>query len=67
MKPLAGRVAVVTGAAQGIGRAIAIKLAEHGAELVLVDQKCRPRRPMRSGAPRCRSSSMSRATMAGLE
>ena len=38
-KPLEGRVAVVTGAAQGIGRAIATKLAEHGAELVLVDQR----------------------------
>lgn len=32
-----GRVAVVTGAARGIGQAIALKLAEHGARLVLVD------------------------------
>lgn len=31
------RVAVVTGAARGIGQAIAVKLAEHGASLVLVD------------------------------
>ncbi len=32
-----GRVAIVTGAARGIGRAIAVKLADHGARLVLVD------------------------------
>ena len=38
-KSLEGRVAVVTGSAQGIGRAIATKLAARGAELVLVDQR----------------------------
>jgi 3-oxoacyl-[acyl-carrier protein] reductase len=32
-----GRVAIVTGAAHGIGRAIALKLAQRGAQLVLVD------------------------------
>jgi len=32
---LEGRVAVVTGASRGIGRAIATRLAEHGAHLVL--------------------------------
>lgn len=35
----AGRVAVVTGAARGIGQAIAVKLAQRGAQLILVDME----------------------------
>lgn len=38
-KHLAGRVAIVTGAAQGIGRAIALRFAHEGAKVVLVDLK----------------------------
>lgn len=34
---LTGRVALVSGAAQGLGRAIAIALAEFGADLMLAD------------------------------
>jgi NAD(P)-dependent dehydrogenase (short-subunit alcohol dehydrogenase family) len=35
---LTGRVAVVSGAARGMGRAMALALAEHGADLMLVDR-----------------------------
>ncbi|MBL8703140.1 MAG: SDR family oxidoreductase [Alphaproteobacteria bacterium] len=38
---LAGRIAVVTGAAQGIGFAIATALAEHGALVVIADRDAR--------------------------
>ena len=35
---LTGRTAIVTGSAQGMGRAMAIALAEAGADLVLLDR-----------------------------
>lgn len=35
MKLLSGKVSIVTGAARGIGAAIALKLAEHGSHIVL--------------------------------
>lgn len=37
MERLAGRVALVTGAASGIGHAIAIRLAQEGAAVVVTD------------------------------
>lgn len=36
-RPLAGRVAFVTGSARGIGRAAAVELARHGADVALLD------------------------------
>ena len=34
---MAGKIAIVTGAAGGLGRAIAVRLAEEGATLVVAD------------------------------
>ena len=37
----AGKIAVVTGAAQGIGRTVALRLAREGGRLALVDRSDR--------------------------
>ena len=42
---LTGKVAVVTGAARGIGRAIAVELAANGADVVALDIAVPSRRP----------------------
>jgi len=36
---LCGRVAVITGSSRGIGRAVAVRLAEHGAKVVISSRK----------------------------
>lgn len=40
---LSGKTAVVTGSSSGLGRAIAIKFAEHGADVVVTDIRHEPR------------------------
>src|SRR5471030_2987514 len=35
---LQGKVALVTGSAQGIGKAIAVRLAQEGADIIIVDR-----------------------------
>jgi len=41
---LTGRTAVVTGGASGIGRAVALAFADHGADIVVADRREHPRR-----------------------
>src|SRR5262245_46296550 len=42
-RPLQGKVAIVTGSARGIGRAIAVELAELGADVVVTARTVVPR------------------------
>lgn len=36
---LSGKVALVTGGSRGLGRAIALRLEDHGADLIIVSRK----------------------------
>ena len=61
MKLLEGKVAVVTGAARGIGKAIALRFAEEGASVVFTDLKVRtPKRSCRPSAFRLRDTRRTR-------
>jgi 3-oxoacyl-[acyl-carrier protein] reductase len=42
MKPFEGKVAIVTGSGRGIGRAVVLRLAEHGARVVINDLDAQP-------------------------
>lgn len=58
---LTGRVAVVTGGASGIGRAIALKFATHGADVVIADIREEPREEGTPTHERINSETHSRA------
>jgi NAD(P)-dependent dehydrogenase (short-subunit alcohol dehydrogenase family) len=53
---LTGKIAVVTGAARGIGRAIAVEMAANGADLVVLDIAGPCRRPPMPYPPRRKNS-----------
>ena len=50
--PVAGQVAIVTGAGQGIGRAIALRLAEDGMHVVVADRQADRQRRSRPSCAR---------------
>ena len=52
MGRIQGKVAVITGAASGMGRATAIRFAKEGASVVLTDLNRRAEKPRSPNAPR---------------
>src|SRR5271169_3840723 len=61
-KPLEGKIAIVTGASRGIGRAIALRLAQDGATLVLAS---RTEADLAKVATEIKSSGSNATTVAG--
>ena len=66
MKRLAGKTALITGAAQGIGKAIALRFAAEGADLALGDLKLDELRQVAAQAESLGSSTLAQSVDVGV-